>query len=773
MSGPTEPILRLPESVVQDILDYRSGVEKFLNGETSPIAFRAYRVPMGVYEQRAAGKYMVRIRIGAGLVLPYQLERIAQLSKTYGSGIVHVTTRQDIQIHEVNIEDTPDVLEGLLEVGLSPRGGGGNTVRNVTACPRAGVCPKEEFDVSPYAIATAEYLLQFKSSYNLPRKYKIVFSGCSADCAFASVADLGFFAHQKDGVKGFAVYAGGGLGSNPAVGFKIEDFITDNEILEVAEAIKRLFDKYGDRSNKHKARLRYVVARVGTQEFIRLYKLERQEVHNQGLRGEIPKVRAGASKFEVLRSAVDNDNGQSPLRHNVLPEKTEGLFTVRLRLNLGDIPADDLIKIAQVAEKFGQGLVRTSQLQNLLITSVPRQNIEKVKSALEDLSIDVLGNGCPKIVTCTGAATCKLGLCLSRNLADEISKEFHEKNVIFNGKELVVRISGCPNSCGHHYIADIGFQGRAKRVNGRLMPCYDVLAGAQTIEGDAHLAEKIGTVPAKKIPDLLAEAFATSATKKEQLKGLVKRYGDFSSLEFPDDYYYDFGATELFSLAGRGSGECGAGVMDVIKLDVDQAKEAISSAHKTQAAKDKSESIYEAIIAAARALLVIFGLEPKKDREIFAAFSKHLIEPAWVKPQAQQLLDNAIDWRMGDRNSIDDLLPQVEDLAKRVEELFLSLDANLKFRVKPTAQTTNAGVPKDKMQTREHTADLRGVACPLNFVKAKIELEKIDVGEILEVLLDDGEPIKNVPESFTQQGQEVIEVNNVGDHFCCKVRRQK
>jgi len=728
---------------------------------------------MGVYEQRVAGKFMVRIRIGAGLALPYQLERIAKLSKTFGNGIVHVTTRQDIQIHEVNIEDTPDILEGLLEVGLSSRGGGGNTVRNVTACPRAGVCPKEEFDVSPYAIATAEYLLQFKSSYNLPRKYKIVFSGCPADCAFASVSDLGFFAHLKDGFKGFAVYAGGGLGSNPAVGLKIEDFITDNEILEVAEAVKRLFDKYGDRSNKHKARLRYVVARVGMQEFIKLYKIEQEELRSQGLQGDIPKIRDIASEFEVLLSLADNDNSRSSLRHNVLSEKTGGLFTVRLRLNLGDIPADDLIKIGQLAEKFGRGLVRTSQLQNLLITSVPQQNIEKVVSALEGLGIDVIGNGKPKIVTCTGAATCKLGLCLSRGLADAISDKLNQNKVPAQQPETTIRISGCTNSCGHHYIADIGFQGRARRVNGRLMPCYDVLVGAQIIEGNAHLAERVGTVPAKKIPDLLFEAFAAGAIKKERLKGLVHQYDDFSSLEFPDDYYYDFGATEPFSLAGRGPGECGAGVMDVIKLDIDEAKEAVRTAHKIGAVKDKSESVYKAIIAAARALLVAFGLEPKKDREIFAAFSRHLIEPGWVKPQSQQLLDNAIGWRMGDNNSINDLLPQVEDLAKRVEQLFLSLDANLKFKAKPVAQNAKLRVPEDKTETKKRTVDLRGVACPLNFVKAKIELEKIDVGEILEVLLDEGEAVQNVPESFAQQGQEVMEVKNVDNQFCVKVRRKK
>jgi len=747
MSGTKEPILHIPESVKEDTFGYRSQVEKFLQGETSPVAFRAYRVPMGVYEQRATGKHMVRIRIGAGLVLPYQLERISELSKTYGNGIVHITTRQDIQIHEVSIEDTPDVLEGLLEVGLSPRGGGGNTVRNVTACPRAGVCPKEEFDVAPYAIAVAEYLLQFKSSYNLPRKYKIVFSGCSADCAFASVADLGFFAHKEGGVKGFAAYAGGGLGSNPAVAVKIEDFIEAKEVFEVAEAIKRLFDKHGDRTNKHKARLRYVLARLGAEEFIKLYQKEREILRADGLPYAAPEIRDIALAYPVPEAPV----------------------TMRLWLKNGDIPADDLNKVSQIAAKYGQGLVRTTQLQDLLITAVAQQDIDKLNNKLKSLSIDVFGNGSPKIVVCAGASTCKLGLCLSRGLSDAILNKFSQANFPANLFETTIRISGCPNSCGHHYIADIGFQGKAKRVNGRLMPCYDVLAGAKTIEGDAHLAKRIGTVPAKRIPDMLAEAFATGAIEKQQLKNVVQEYGDFASIQFPDDYYYDYGSSEQFSLAGRGPGECGAGVMDVIKVDIDEAKGAIKTAQKIQAGTDKSENVYKAIVAAARALLVIFGLEPKKDREIFAAFSKHLIEPAWVKPQTQQLLDEVIDWRMGDKTAIDDLLPQVEELTNRIEELFLSLDANLKFRVEPIKKVGGSTEP----EVRIHKIDLRGVACPLNFVKAKLELEKIAIGEILEVLLDDGEPVRNVPESFTEQGQEVMEFKNVGDDFCVKVRRKK
>jgi len=779
MNRLTGPILRLPKSVVQDVLGYRAEVKRFLDGQTSPVAFRAYRVPMGVYEQRAAGKFMVRVRIGAGVVSPYQLERIAQLSRTYGNGILHITTRQDIQIHELTIEDTPDVLEGLLEVGLSPRGGGGNTVRNITACPRAGLCPKEEFDVAPYAIATAEYLLQFKSSYNLPRKYKIVFSGCSADCAFASVADLGFFAHIKNGRKGFAVYSGGGLGTNPKVGIKIEDFIRDDEIFEVVEAIKKLFDEHGDRSNKHQARLRYVLARLGSEEFAKLYKAKRAEIHRAGLDGDIPEIRDLMSLFKTADPM--GDVGGSLKRSlgmgvPVMEEKNAGLFTVRLRLNLGDIPADDLMKIGQIAERFGQGLVRTTQLQNILITGVPRQNIKSVLIALKELGIYVLSNSQPKIVTCTGAATCKLGLCLSRNLTDAIANELRKRNISTKGNGLTIRVSGCPNSCGHHYIADIGLEGMAKRIKGRLMPFYDVLAGAKISEGDAQLAEKLGSVPAKRIPQLIADAFATGCFDKRTIRNLAAQYGDISS-DLPEDYYHDFGKTEPFSLAGRGPGECGAGVMDVIKLDIDEAKEAVGAAHKSKAVKDKSENIYKAIVAAARALLVTFGLEPKKDREIFAAFKQHLIESGWVKAQTQRLLDDAVDWRMGDKASIGDLAPQAGDLAKRVEELFLSLDAELKFRAEPQGTRDEGRKTRDDSSILPHQSsiviDLREVACPLNFVKAKLELEKIAIGQSLEILLDDVEPVRNVPASFVEQGQEVIELENKGNYFSVKVRRKK
>ncbi len=264
-------IIQIHDTVISDTLGYKHEVARFLQGQISAAAFKAYRVPMGVYEQRESGRYMVRVRCGAGLITADQLSHVAQLGQKYGNGSLHVTTRQDIQIHEVSIEDTVSIIESLLDVGLSSRGGGGNTVRNVSVSPYAGVCPDEVFDVTPHAIAITEYLLQDRSSFTLPRKYKIALSGSSHDDAFASITDLGFFAKIQDGVRGFEVYAAGGMGANPRVGLKIESFVPETEIFVVAEAIKQVFEAHGDRSNRNKARLRYVLSRLGDDGFVQTY----------------------------------------------------------------------------------------------------------------------------------------------------------------------------------------------------------------------------------------------------------------------------------------------------------------------------------------------------------------------------------------------------------------------------------------------------------------------------------------------------------------------
>ena len=541
MSSTSEPILQISRNIREDIAGYRARVDELLAGDVTPAEFRSYRAPMGIYEQREAGKFMVRVRIGAGLATRGQLERLAELSKEYGNGLLHVTTRQDIQIHDIDIEDTPDVLESLLEAGLSSRGGGGNTVRNVTACPRAGVCPEEVLDVAPHAIAATEYLLADEGSFNLPRKFKLVFSGCPEDCAFASIADVGFFAHRKDGLEGFAVYCGGGLGSNPSVGVRIEEFVEAGDIFKVAEAAKRLFDTRGDRKHRNRARLRHVLARVGADEFVKLYRSERDEVESAGLPYEAPEIRDIESRY-ASTEALERDIGGLA---NVSPDKIPGRVTLRLWVANGDISANDLVKVARIADEYGQGLIRTTQQQDILIAGIAHEDIEKAAEALKGLSIDVSGCGAPKVVSCTGASTCKLGLCRSRSLADAITGKLAGCDLSAEVLSTVIRISGCPNSCGHHSISGLGLQGRIKRVGGRPVPCYDVLVGGRMIEGGAKLAEIIGCVPAAAIPDMLAEAM-NGEIDTEQLKGLVEKYGDFSEGSISEDCYRDGGCDQPY-----------------------------------------------------------------------------------------------------------------------------------------------------------------------------------------------------------------------------------
>jgi len=704
MSKTGEPILRLPESVKQDVLVYRAAMEKFKRGEMTPLAYRALRVPLGQYEHRQDGHYMIRVRVGAGLVLPSQLNRIAELSQTYGNGVLHVTTRQDIQIHDVLLEGTADVHEKLLEIGLSARGGGGNTVRNVTACPRSLVSPSAVFDVAPYAVATAEYLLQSKSSYNLPRKFKVAFSACADDCAFASVNDAGFFAHLKAGRKGFAVYAGGSLGPQPMIGVLVEEFIGADEVFAVVEAIKRLFDRLGDRNNKHAARLRYVLKRLGAEAFVAEYRKEREAVRRDGLVGQVPPIRDLAASL-LPGYAQGGSPGPDPLPPGVLPEKQPGRFTLHLRLPHGQIPAPDLVKVGEIANRFGLGLVLTTQQQDLMIPAVPGGRVAEAREELKKLSLNVL-TATPKIVACAGASTCKLGLCVSPSLADAIDARLREVCGSRWQGPATIRISGCPNSCGSHHIAALGFEGKAKRHQGRLMPCYEVLAGGNCAEGQTRLAQRLGTVPAKAVPGLVAAVYQLRPKTVEDLRELVAAAAKIPD-NVPEDYFVDFGATTPFSLADRGPGECPAGVLDVIKVDIEESSDALRSAAAAAAPADKSTALHRAIVSAARALLPIFGLEARKDREVFEACHERLVAPGWVRPETQELLAAAMDWRLGDGASLEDLTDRAKEFTDRVRELFLSLDASLQFRVgrianspRPPASAVASGAVKE--------VDLRG-----------------------------------------------------------------
>ncbi len=774
MNSLPEPILRIPDNIRDDVLGYRSRVEAFVRGDTTPEAFKACRVGMGIYEHRTAGRFMVRVRLGAGMALTHQLMRIAELSETYGNGRLHVTTRQDIQIHDVSLEHTPDIQEQLLAVDLTSRGGGGNTVRNVTACPRSGSCPLERFDVAPYAVQTAESLLQHNHAFNLPRKYKIAFSGCGEDCALASVADLGFFAQFRDGETGFSVFAGGGLGLHPRAGIQIETFISPDEVAEVAEAVRRVFDKHGDRTNKHKARLRYVAARLGPAPFKELYRQELKTLRAEGQTGNIPEIRDLETRFRNKPASDEAGNCSVPEKFAplLLTEKEPGLATIQLPLPLGDIEVDALKTVAQTAELYGQGIVRATQLQELLITGVPWGHVLEAIASLDSVGLvnGHLTRG-PRIVTCTGASTCKLGLCLSRGLAEALTRRFQEAGFTARQDTPVIRISGCPNSCGGHHAADLGLEGRAERRNGRLMPTYVVLAGGHLSEEGARLAAPLGAAPAKDIPELIVEMLASEDMATERMRERMAGY-DRDDASLPDDYYCDFGSVEPFSLAGRGPGECGAGVFDVVRVDINEAERFLRTAAKAKSPAVKTDALYQALLAAARSLMLVFGRESRKDREIFSAFESDLIEPGWVRAETRELIRAAYDWKLEESPALGARKEDVAALLARIKELFASLDADLKFRIAPVSRPAP---PSEEAQPAETVTrvDLRGVPCPMNFVKTKVALEQLPVGALLEVLLDDGDPVRNVPASLREQGQEVLAVEAVETWHMVRVRRTR
>ena len=761
MTMDTNSLFHLPDRVRKEAAGYGAEVECHLRGETNPVAFRAYRVPMGVYEHRENGHFMTRVRLGAGLVLPHQLERIAELSRKHGNGVLHATTRQDLQIHDVSIEGTVPVQDGLASVGLCARGGGGNTVRNVTACPRASVCPHAHFDVAPHAIALAEYLLVHPKSFTLPRKYKIAFSGCAEDCAYASVNDLGFFAHEHDGKRGFSAYVAGGLGAQPSLGILLEPFVELNDIFAVAEAILNLFDRFGDRSNKNRARLRYVLRRLGPESFLAEYSQERQRLTREGLHGTPPEPR------ELAFSCLDAGPVLPPKPAHKAPdgflaERDRERFTMILRLSNGGIPADDLVRVANLARELGVGVVVFTQQQDLLVPGVPDEKIEQARAAAASLSISTKPHG-PKIVACAGASTCKLGLCLSPALADAVEQQLQDLRLPSSLPEI--RLSGCPNNCGNHSLAALGFEGRVRRHHGRLMPCYNVVAGGKLAEGEARLAERLGVLPARAVPSFLADVLKQGLTAPQDLKPVVEKHGQLPST-IPEDYFVDWGQKAPFTLAGRGPGECGTGVLDIVRADLDEGTESLARA--SAGTEEGAQDLRAAILATARALLPLFGVEARKDSDLAAPVAQHLIAPGWVAPEVNALLAAALKLRPDATLAPQDLLPKAKAFHDRVLALHASLDGALQFQLTPLVQSK---LPLTKSTDR--VADLRGVRCPMNFVKAKVALSAVPVGEVLQILLDQGDPANNVPASFADQGQEIVSMGPVGEHFRLEIRRSQ
>ena len=779
-----ETTYQLPRDAQADLDRFGQEIAKFATGTTSAAEFRVFRVPRGVYEQRESDTYMLRARCPAGIVLPHQMRALAAVSKRYGNGVLHVTTRQDVQIHRVVLGNIHPALVELHAASLSTKGGGGNTVRNITGCFDAGVCAHEVFDATPYVIAVTEFLLPDPLSYQLPRKYKIAFSGCPKDCAGATINDLGFIARRRGDVRGFAVYVGGGMGATSRVGQLLEDFVPADEAHLVAEAIKRVFDQHGNRRNRHRARIRFLVEELGLDRFQELYQTELKAIREAGsAKLAVDELQPSPSLHTSQKAEAARGFSQWE-RHFVLPQKQTDYYLVHIPLVLGDIDAERFEKLATLIEQYGEGVVRTTPRQNLALRSVHLAELTGLHAGLQALGLapqesPLLAN----MVACTGASTCRLGICLSRGLAKAIRSTLSSEGVNLDGLEhLKISISGCPNACGRHPVADIGLFGAARRAHGRLVPEYVLQLGGRVGVGETRLAQGEQAIPARSVPALVAElltAFRHSshlpdfarfleAEGEDLYKTLIAKYQEVPDFAVDKDYYIDWDATELFSMAGRGPGECGAGVFDLIEVDLESAREAL-----------KHGRLLEATVLAARALLVTRGEQANSELEALELFARLFVHEGLVEPLFGVLVGVATAVVKAPQGGELLRVDEVAQFLARIERLYTEMGTSLRFKPAKQELTADPSVaaaaapsePKSRVQpAADRQADFRGVVCPLNYVKTKMLLGTMKRGSILAVLLD--EPgSRNVPESVEKDGNRVLSIDQEQDHWRVRIEK--
>lgn len=659
-------------------------------------------------------------------------------------------------------------MRRLMAVGLTSKGGGGNTVRNVMACPYAGICPAECFDVTACAHAVTEYLIPLVGSYNLPRKYKIAFSGCAADCGLAQVADLGFVAETRDGQPGFRVLAGGGMGANSRLADTLLDWVPASDIVRIAETVRRLFDRMGDRTNRHRARLRYVFERIGSEAFRREFEAAAATVAADG-------VPLWTGKPATNPDAGEAEAPPAEIREGirVVPQRQAGYFAVPLHLPHGFVSAAELAQIGELAAQFsGEGGLRTTRSQNLLIRFVRETDIPALAAALRGLPTDMLTPvPLDRFVVCAGSSTCRLGICLARNAAGACAEALADPAIHRETLDAMdFYMNGCPNACGQQPIGPIGFFGSSKRAGEHLVPCYRVTVGGRCQAAGAQFGTPAGTVPAANLPTFVREValdFQANRQPGESFVAYSDRVGTAHFAAIADrhsaippfserpDFYRDLGADVPFSLAGRGAGECGAGVFEVIQEDL--------------AAARKAGDAFGILLPAARALLITRGVDAREPDAVLREFERHFIDTELVAEEFRPLLARARARIQGWDAALDGLEAEVARLRDRVELLHSTLDGNLEFH--PPENTEPAPAPA---AASGGELDLSGVACPMNFVKAKLKLEPLAVGATLALVLDEGDPVQNVPASFKGEGQEIEEMTDLGNgRWRVVVRKRK
>jgi sulfite reductase (ferredoxin) len=639
----------LEDPIVQkDIVDLANKIREFRDGKIHDEKFRSLRLARGIYGQRQPGVQMIRIKLPFGKVSFKQFLRIADISDEYASSNLHLTTRQDIQIHYVSLDRTPELWAKLEQDDITLREACGNTVRNVTASPTSGIDPNEPFDVSPYAYATFNYFLRNPICQEMGRKFKIAFSSSDADTAFTYIHDLGFIPKLilKEGkeVRGFKVLFGGGLGAQPSIAHMVNEFLPEDELIPYIESTLRVFDRYGERSNRNKARMKFLVAKLGLDEVLSLIAQERvanQTKHFKIDRDtvDLPQIPDKIDLPDVPIS--DQLLYQRWLDTNVFEQKQHGFYGVYIKVTTGDIPTSKARKFIAAINGLVGDEIRITINQGLLLKYVRKEALPVLFERLKELDFVKPGfDSVSDITTCPGTDTCNLGISnsteLARVLEDLISEEFDE---LIENQDIKIKISGCMNSCGQHGLAHIGFHGSSLKAAGKVVPAAQVLLGGGTVgDGIGRAADKVIKVPSKRTKDVvrvILDNYSQNKKGDELFNDFYDRFGkdhfyqllkplaDLSTLTL--DEFVDWGHEEVFETA-IGVGECAGVMIDLVSTLLLEAEEKLNWSIESMDAKAYSDSIYHAysvFISSAKALLLDKGINSSTQVGIIRDFDEH------------------------------------------------------------------------------------------------------------------------------------------------------
>ena len=659
----------IPEDLSTEIDTFEAQIEQKKQGQIDDRVFAETRLRRGVYGQRydngqrfdgqitkalhypsddlfkgpdtvwdAPG--MQRIKIPYGGLTTDQMEVLADIAEEYSDGILHITTRQDIQIHYVHIEDTPDLMRRLASVGITTREACGNSIRNVTACPLSGVCHTETFDVTPYSHALAQFLLGHPDCQDFGRKFKIAFSGCAQEaCGLTSMHDMGMIARIKDGKRGFETYVGGGLGAVPHQAKLYSEFLPPEELLPTAQAICRVFARLGEKQNRARARIKFLVAKLGIEEFARLVKEERKilpedpawtaYLDDLDAYGEEP-LKIAAPLNGVMRPEAFDAWAET----NIYKQRQEGYVVATICLPLGDITSEQMKNLADIARKYVKDTIRATVEQNIIFRWVSESDVISLYNDLCELGLAEAGAGTIVDVTaCPGTDTCKLGISSSRGLAAELRTQLAQQNLQLDDaiKNFRIKISGCFNSCGQHHVADLGFYGNSRRINGYTVPHFQVVLGGQWTENAASYGLAMGAIPSKNIPAVIERItgdYVENREKDESFQAYIQRIGkkDVKELlqgltqvpahEIDASYYTDWGDIREFTIGDMGKGECAGEVVSLVQFELSgcETESFESQIHLEEGDYEAAyKTAFNAMLHAAKALVKTQFLDVPED----------------------------------------------------------------------------------------------------------------------------------------------------------------